>query len=160
VTNRQIGIDDWHGHGARLCEKEVGLDHDKLARILPQFDAAVRESKMRQMVKDAEDRATRGIEDANPADNEPIIDRFDLSQGYVRGNVQVFSGKVYKLRHQDRYTLDQIQAMAQDFQRVRRDLADLGFRIMHRRNGQFWVMHDQPMTVAQMKDFINTRRKA
>jgi hypothetical protein len=136
-------------------------DHDKLARILPQFDdAAVRESKMRQMIKDAEDRATRGVEDANPADKEPIIDRFDLSQSYVRGNVQVVCGKVYKLHHQHGYTLDQIKAMTRDFQRVRRDLADLGFRIMHRRNGQYWVMHDQPMTVAQMNDFINTRRKA
>jgi hypothetical protein len=42
---------------------------------------------------------------------------------------------------------------ASDFERIRRNLADQGYRVMHRRNGQYWVMFDKPMTVAEMNVF-------
>ena len=45
------------------------------------------------------DRAMRGVEDADPADNEPIVDRLDLTQGFTKGNVHIVCGLVYKFRH-------------------------------------------------------------
>jgi hypothetical protein len=41
----------------------------------------------------------------------------------------------------------------EEFERIRLDLADLGFRIMHRRDATYWVMFDKPMTVEQMNRF-------
>jgi hypothetical protein len=46
-----------------------------------------------------DDPAKREIEDLDPADDEPILDRIDLTKGFVPGNVMVISGKAYKMRH-------------------------------------------------------------
>jgi hypothetical protein len=56
--------------------------------------------------------AKREVEDANPADDEPILDRIDLSKGFVRGNVIVLSGKAYKMRHQRGMSLGEIAQSA------------------------------------------------
>jgi hypothetical protein len=54
---------------------------------------------MQPLLDEARDRAERGIEDARPADDEPIIDRIDLTKGYVPGNVRVVCGLAYRLHH-------------------------------------------------------------
>ena len=33
-------------------------------------------------------------------------------------------------------------------------LTENGYRIMHRRNGQFWLMLERPMTFAEIMDFV------
>jgi hypothetical protein len=35
-------------------------------------------------------------------------------------------------------------------------LAEAGFRAMHRRNGQYWVMFAKPMTIREIDDFLST----
>jgi hypothetical protein len=64
------------------------------------------------LLEEARDRAARGVEDANPDDNECIIDRIDLTKGFVPGNVRVVSGKAYKLRHHLGMSLDEIRQWA------------------------------------------------
>jgi len=60
-----------------------------------------------KLLEEARARAARGFEDANPDDNEPIIDRIDLTKGFVPGNVRVISGKAYKMRHHLGISLDE-----------------------------------------------------
>jgi hypothetical protein len=35
-------------------------------------------------------------------------------------------------------------------------LAEAGYRIMHRRNGQYWVMFPEPMTIWGIDQFLST----
>lgn len=70
-----------------------------MSRVVDDEELQVREEKMKEMLVEAKDRAERGIEDANPADYEPIIDRIDLEKGYVPGNVQIVCGLAYRMRH-------------------------------------------------------------
>jgi hypothetical protein len=35
------------------------------------------------------------------------------------------------------------------------ELKDLGYRAMHRRNGQYWLMLDQPLTLVEMAYLMN-----
>ena len=67
---------------------------------------------MDRLLDDARDRAERGVEDANPDDYEPIIDRIDLTQGYVPGNVWIVSGLAYKMRHHHGHSIDESRAIA------------------------------------------------
>ncbi|MBV9016870.1 MAG: hypothetical protein JO058_14550, partial [Alphaproteobacteria bacterium] len=62
--------------------------------------------------EEARDRAARGVEDANPGNNEPIVDRIDLTKGFVPGNVMVVSGKAYKMRHYLGMSIDEIRQSA------------------------------------------------
>jgi hypothetical protein len=41
--------------------------------------------------------------------------------------------------------------------RARALLAQRGYRLMHRRNGQYWVMIDSPMTLDQIEASIERR---
>lgn len=38
--------------------------------------------------------------------------------------------------------------------------AKFGFRVMHRRNGQYWLMFEEPMTVPDIDYFLTTGRIA
>lgn len=42
--------------------------------------------------------------------------------------------------------------------RVRSQLARRGYRLMHRRKGQYWVMFDQPMTLPEIETWVGRRR--
>jgi hypothetical protein len=37
---------------------------------------------------------------------------------------------------------------------IRAMAAQLGYRLMHRRNGQYWVMFGDPMTLAEIEGWI------
>lgn len=37
---------------------------------------------------------------------------------------------------------------------VRKIMAEQGYRIMHRRNGEYWIMYDTPKTLAQIGAWI------
>ena len=50
-----------------------------------------------------------------------------------------------------------LEKLESDFDLTRRFLADLGYRIMHHRNGQYWVMLDKPLTLAEMQFFAISR---
>jgi len=74
-----------------------------------------------RLFDDMLDRATRGVEDADPANNEPIVDRLDLTQGFTKGNVHIVCGLVYKFRHRPldeartmltRFSTDELLAMS------------------------------------------------
>jgi hypothetical protein len=54
---------------------------------------------MDRMYDEMVTRAAHGVEDANPGDREPIIDRIDLSRGFEEDNVRIISGLAYKMRH-------------------------------------------------------------
>ena len=41
--------------------------------------------------------------------------------------------------------------------KVRKQVAQRGYRLMHRRNGQYWVMFDQPMTLSEIETWIGMR---
>jgi hypothetical protein len=42
--------------------------------------------------------------------------------------------------------------------RVREKVAQRGYRLMHRRNGQYWVMFAQPMTLPEIETWVDQRR--
>jgi hypothetical protein len=39
---------------------------------------------------------------------------------------------------------------------LRREVKALGYRLMHRRNGQYWLMIDEPMTLNRIVGFIDS----
>jgi hypothetical protein len=42
--------------------------------------------------------------------------------------------------------------------KVRERVAQRGYRLMHRRHGQFWVMFSQPMTLPEIETWVGMRR--
>jgi hypothetical protein len=45
--------------------------------------------------------------------------------------------------------------------RLREALAAKGYRLMHRRKGQYWMMHSTPRTLAQIESWLeNTKGRA
>src|SRR5580700_6086672 len=40
---------------------------------------------------------------------------------------------------------------------VFKELRDMGFKTMHRRNGQYWLMFDQPLTIKQLEFLAASR---
>ena len=42
--------------------------------------------------------------------------------------------------------------------KVRERVAQRGYRLMHRRNGQYWVMFDEPMTLPEIETWVGRRR--
>jgi hypothetical protein len=50
-----------------------------------------------------------------------------------------------------------LEAEAREIQ-VRKKVAQRGYRLMHRRNGQYWVMFDQPMTLPEIETWVGRRR--
>jgi hypothetical protein len=38
---------------------------------------------------------------------------------------------------------------------IRRELKALGYRLLHRRNGQYWLMIDEPMTLNRIVGFVD-----
>jgi len=41
---------------------------------------------------------------------------------------------------------------------LRADMARRGYRLMHRRNGQYWVMFDEPMTLDEIEARIKPHK--
>ena len=41
--------------------------------------------------------------------------------------------------------------------KVRKQVAQRGYRLMHRRNGQYWLMFDQPMTLPEIETWVGMR---
>jgi hypothetical protein len=58
---------------------------------------------------EALERAIRGVEDYDPADNEAVFDRIDPSKGFVEGNVCWISGLAYKMPYHQSMSLDEIR---------------------------------------------------
>jgi hypothetical protein len=50
-------------------------------------------------------------------------------------------------------TMQEIQ-LEQQRQRIRSELARKGYKLLHRRKGQYWVMMDQPMTLDQIEQTL------
>jgi hypothetical protein len=50
-------------------------------------------------------------------------------------------------------------AVQREHEKMKRRLARLGYSIMHRRKGQFWLVHDRPMTLAEIDQFIKAPPK-
>jgi hypothetical protein len=44
-------------------------------------------------------------------------------------------------------------------ERTKARLAKLGYRILHRRKGQFWLMLDKPMTPVEIDRFVKANRR-
>jgi hypothetical protein len=42
--------------------------------------------------------------------------------------------------------------------KVRKQVAQRGYRLMHRRHGQYWVMFSQPMTLPEIETLVGMRR--
>ena len=42
--------------------------------------------------------------------------------------------------------------------KVRKQVAKRGYRLMHRRHGQYWVMFSQPMTLPEIETLVGMRR--
>jgi hypothetical protein len=42
--------------------------------------------------------------------------------------------------------------------KVRERVAQRGYRLMHRRNGQYWVMFSQAMTLPEIETLVGMRR--
>jgi hypothetical protein len=40
---------------------------------------------------------------------------------------------------------------------IRAQMARRGYRLMHRRNGQYWVMFDEPMTLDEIETLATSR---
>jgi hypothetical protein len=58
-----------------------------------------------------------------------------------------------KLREQ--WVRDGTRAAKAREMKVRSQLARRGYRLMHRRKGQYWVMLDEPMTFEEIDAWIN-----
>jgi len=43
---------------------------------------------------------------------------------------------------------------------VRAHMARRGYRLMHRRNGQYWVMFDEPMTLAEIEAWVQPQKRS
>lgn len=43
---------------------------------------------------------------------------------------------------------------------IRAHMARRGYRLMHRRNGQYWVMFDEPMTLDQIEAWVQPRKRS
>ncbi len=42
--------------------------------------------------------------------------------------------------------------------KVRQRVVQRGYRLMHRRHGQYWLMFDQPMTLPEIEIWVGMRR--
>ena len=42
--------------------------------------------------------------------------------------------------------------------KVREQVAQRGYWLMHRRNGQYWVMFNEPMTLPEIETWVGRRR--
>ncbi len=45
-----------------------------------------------------------------------------------------------------------------DQPRIREQLARLGYRMMHRRNGQFWLLYEKPMRLPEIERLIDAAK--
>jgi hypothetical protein len=84
-----------------------------------------------------------------------VIGQYDFNRCHdapisEKGNILV---------HKDSVDFLDDPAVQRRREKMKKRLARLGYSLMHRRNGQFWLIYDEPMTLNEIEEFIEAQRR-